>query len=62
MEKFLETWHRKYTSNASAPGNQNDTLRNVYNLFTTLFNPDPTLRPRGFGAIRPTATSLSNRN
>ena len=48
MEKFLETWHRKYTSNASAPGNQNDTLRNVYNLFTTLFNPDPTLRPRGF--------------
>ena len=48
MEEFLETWHRKYTSNASAPGNQNDTLRNVYNLFTTLFNPDPTLRPRGF--------------
>ena len=48
MEEFLETWHRKYTSNASAPDNQNDTLRNVYNLFTTLFNPDPTLRPRGF--------------
>lgn len=48
MEEFLETWHRKYTSNASAPGNQNDTLRNVYNLFTTLFNPAPTLRPRGF--------------
>ena len=48
MEEFPETWHRKYTSNASAPDNQNDTLRNVYNLFTTLFNPDPTLRPRGF--------------
>ena len=46
MEEFPETWHRKYTSNASAPDNQNDTLRNVYNLFTTLFNPDPTLRPR----------------
>ncbi|MBS4766616.1 hypothetical protein KG007_10415 [Alistipes sp. kh20] len=48
MEKFLDTWHRKYTSNASTLGKQNDTLRNVYNLFTTLFNPDPTLRPRGY--------------
>ena len=41
MEEFLETWHRKYTSNASAPGNQNDTLRNVYNLFTTLLRKLP---------------------
>lgn len=62
MEEFLETWHRKYTSNASAPDNQNDTLRNVYNLL-----PPSSIPTRRFvrgvsGAIRPTATSLSNRN
>lgn len=48
MEEFLDIWHRKYTSNASTTGKQNDTLRNVYNLFTTLFNPDLKLRPRGY--------------
>ena len=42
-------------------GQQNDTLRNVYNLFTTLFNPAPTLRP-GFQADSAYRYVVINRN